>query len=98
MRGAVALVRMAEPVGQHAVLGDAVEHAVGADDRGVDRAGQNQEADEHDEDAERQPHRQRPDHVHRQPADQVVAVLPIRTPSGMIITAKNEISEVISML
>ena len=42
-------VRLEEPVGQDAVLGDAVEHAVGADDRRVDRPGEDQEADDDDE-------------------------------------------------
>ena len=42
-------MRLEEPVGQDAVLGHAVEHAVGADDRRVDRPGQDQEADDDDE-------------------------------------------------
>src|SRR5262249_24144298 len=42
--GAVARMRLAEPIGHDAVLADAVEHAIGADDGGVDRPGQDQEA------------------------------------------------------
>ena len=52
---AVPGVRLEEPVGQHAVLGDAVEHAVGADDRRVDGAREDQEADAHDQRVEDQP-------------------------------------------
>ncbi len=66
---------MAEPVEQHAVFGDAGQHAGRADDRGVDGAGENQEADEHDECAQRDARPQRPDHEHRESADQVVAVV-----------------------
>ena len=73
---AVARMRLEEPVGHDAVLGHAVEHAVGADDRRVDRAGQDQEADDDDEGVEHQPRHRRPDHVHRQAADQVVGVDP----------------------
>ena len=46
---AVAAVRLEEPVGHDAVFGHAVQHAVGADDRRVHRAGQDQEADDHHE-------------------------------------------------
>ena len=68
-------VRLEEPVGHHAVFGHAVEHAVGADDRRVDRARAGS--------GSRRPRRSafkrqlgpvRPDDVHRQAADQVVAV------------------------
>ena len=45
-------VRLAEPVEQHAVLGHAVHHAVGADDGRIDRAGENQHAHDHHEDVE----------------------------------------------
>ena len=51
---AVARVRLEEPVGHDAVLGDAVEHAVGADDGRVDRARQDQEADDDHEGVEQQ--------------------------------------------
>ena len=43
----------------HAVFGHAVEHAVGADDGRVDRAGQDQEADHHHEGVQQQPGRRR---------------------------------------
>ena len=50
--GAETFVGLAEPVGQYTVFGNAVEHAVRADDGGVDRSGENQEADHHDKSAE----------------------------------------------
>ena len=66
-------MRLEEPVGQHAVLGDAVEDAVGADDRRVDRAGQDQEADDDDEArCSKSLSSARADDVHGQAADQVV--------------------------
>ena len=50
--GSEFLVRLAEPVEQDAVLGYAVQHAVDADQGGVDGAGQNQDSDDDDEDVE----------------------------------------------
>ena len=47
-------MRLAEPIGENAVFRHAVEDAVGADDRGVDRAGQDQETHDYDEGAEKQ--------------------------------------------
>ena len=38
--GAESRMWLAEPVGEDAVFGDAIEDAVGADDGGIDRAGQ----------------------------------------------------------
>ena len=73
--GAVLLVRMAEPVEQHAVFRDARQHAGRTDDSGVDRARKNQEADEDHESAQRDSRPQRPDHEHREPADQIVAIV-----------------------
>ena len=67
-------MRLEEPVGHHAVFGHAIQHAVGADDRRVHRAGQDQEADDHHEAVQQQAGRQRPRHVHGQSADEVVAV------------------------
>ncbi len=75
MVGAVFLMRMTEPVEQHAVFGDAGEHSGGTDDCGIHGAGKNQEADEDDESAQRNPCPQRPDHEHRESADQIVAVV-----------------------
>ena len=72
--GAELVVRLAEPVGQHAVLGHAHQHAGRADHRGVDGAGENQEADQHHEDAEGDAPEQGPHHVHGQAGDQVVLV------------------------
>ena len=73
--GAVATMRMAEPIEQHAVLGDTSEHAGRTHDRGVNGARENQKPHEHYECAQRRPEPQRPDHIHRKPADQVIAVL-----------------------
>ena len=67
-----AAMRVAEPVRKNAVFGDAVENAVRSDDGGVDRAGQHQDADHHDESAEGQPQRQRADEIHGQAADGIV--------------------------
>ncbi len=72
--GAEAGMRLAEPVGEDAVFGDAVEDAVGADDRGIDRAGENEEAHDHDEGAEDQFQQHRAVLIHGQPGDQVVLV------------------------
>ena len=52
--GPVLAVGKAEPVGENAVFGNAVQDAIGADDGGIDGAGENQEADDHDEAAEDQ--------------------------------------------
>ena len=72
--GAVVRVRLEEPVGQDAILGNAVEDAVGADDGGVDGAGQDQEADDDDEAFEEQLEHVGPDDVPGQAADQVFRV------------------------
>ena len=48
-------MRPEEPVGHDAVLGHAVEDAVGADDRRIDGPRQDQEADHDDEGVEQQP-------------------------------------------
>ena len=74
MAGAELRVRFAEPVRQHAVFGDAHQHAGRSNHRRVDCARQNQEADEHDKDAEHNPPEHRPDHVHGQAGNQVVLV------------------------
>ena len=63
---------MAEPIGEHAVFRHAIQHAVGTDNRGIHGPGENQRADHHDEDVERQPHRKLPVQMHRQAADQIL--------------------------
>ena len=63
-----------EPVGEHAVFGDAIEHAIRADDGGVYGSRENQESDNHHERAKGQAQNLRADHVHREPGDQVVAI------------------------
>ena len=90
IRGSEAAVRMAKPVRENAVFGDAVEDAVRAHDGGVDGAGQHQDADHDHESAERQPQQ-------CSGPTRYIASPPIRlskkfwrTASGMIMTAKNE--------
>ena len=58
--GAEFRVRLAEPLAEHAVFGNAIEHAVGPDDCSVDRAGENQRSDDNDETVEDQAGDERP--------------------------------------
>src|SRR5881227_2572325 len=53
--GTVFFLRLAEPVGEHAIFRDAVQHAVGADDGSIDSAGKDQEPTDHYERLEEQP-------------------------------------------
>src|ERR1019366_4125568 len=76
--GSVTFVRLAKPVHQDAVLGQAVHDTIAADDGGIDRAGENQHADEYHEDMEHQAEQGRSGEVHGEPAEQVVDVLPAR--------------------
>ena len=71
----IAVVRPLEPWGEHAIFGNAVEHAVGADDGGVDRARQHEHAHQHYEAVEEQLQRQRAGQVHGDPANQVAEEL-----------------------
>ena len=75
MGGAEAAMRPQKPVGQHAVLGHAVEHAVGADDGRIDRPGQDEEPHQHHEGVQQQPGQRRADDVHRQAADEIVGIV-----------------------
>ena len=72
--GAEALVRLAEPIEQHAVFGDAVHDAVGADDGGVEGAGENEHADDDHKDVEQQLQQLRTGEVHGQSAEEVVGI------------------------
>ncbi len=72
--GAVARMRLLKGVGQDAVFRDAVEHAVGADDRSILRAGENQDPDQHDEAVEDEPRPERTPEVHGDAADQVAEI------------------------
>ncbi len=72
--GAKATLRLAEPIGEDAILGDAHQHAGRTDDRSIDGAAKNQKPDDHDKDPENNTQRQRPNHVHRHAGDQVVAI------------------------
>ena len=49
MRGAEFPVWLLEPVREDAIFGQAIEHAIGADDAGVDRAGEDEKSDDDDE-------------------------------------------------
>ena len=71
-------MRFAEPVQQHAVFGDTVQHPVDADQRSVDGAGENHHAHDHDEDMEHQFQHRRPGKIHHQAGDHVVVKLGTR--------------------
>src|SRR5206468_2532324 len=73
--GAELAMRLEEPVGHDAVLGHAIEDAVGTDDGRVRRAGQDQKADDDDESVEGQAQRLGADDVHGQAADEVLRIL-----------------------
>ena len=68
-------MRRAEPIGEHAVLADPIEHGVGADDGGVDCSRQQEESDQNDVALEDQAQGQRSGQVHGDAADEVVEVL-----------------------
>ena len=98
VRRAELRVRLPEPVRQHAVFGNAVQHAVRSHNRRVHRARKNQRAHHHHENVKHQPQR-------RTAPCRFIARPPIRFSkycgrvlSGMIITAKNETSDVKTML
>ncbi len=64
-------VRLAEPVRQNAVFGNAVEHAVRTDNRGIHGPRENHCADYDDETVEDEPDQKRPFQIHGQAADEV---------------------------
>ena len=72
--GAESRMRLPEPRAENAVLGDAIEHAIRADDGGIDRSSQDECAHHHNENVKDQAGNQRPVQTHRQPADQVFEV------------------------
>ena len=72
--GAESGMGFAEPVGEDAVFGHAHQHAGGANHGGIDGAGENEEADHHDKDAEGNAPEDRAHHVHGQSGNQVVLV------------------------
>ena len=76
--GAEFAVRRTEEAGQHAVFGDAIQHAVRTDDGGVDGAGKDQGSHQYDEAMEEQFEERGPDQEHRQAADQVIEVTAAR--------------------
>ena len=94
VRRSEARMRVPEPVGEYAIFGDAVQDAIRADDGGIHGSGQNQRADHDDEHVEDQAQREtaRPDASpgRRSSSPKNCG----RILSGMIITAKNETSEV----
>ena len=64
-----------EPIGQHAIFGDAVENAIGADDGRVHGAGQYQKTDHHHKSFQAQLEVRRTDDVAGKSGDQVAAVV-----------------------
>ena len=72
VRRAVAPMGLSEPVGEDAVLGDAIQDAVGAHDRGIHRASEHQKTDDDNERLEKQARRQRSHDVHRQAGNEIV--------------------------
>ena len=75
VRGPVFLVQVAEPVVQDAVLGHAVEHAVGAHEGGVDRPHQHQHAGKDHQHLHAEPAPVGALQLQRQAAEQVFRVL-----------------------
>ncbi len=73
--GSEALMRLAEPWQQHAVFGNAIQDAVGADDRSIRGAGQNQSTHDHYKNMKAETQHVRPAEVHRKAADEIVEVL-----------------------
>src|SRR5579864_1258168 len=72
--GAELLMGTTEPVGKHAVFRNPVQHAIGADDRGVDGPGKNQETDHNYKNAKYQLQNMGADHEHRHARDQIVFI------------------------
>ncbi len=67
-------VRTAKPRREHAIFTHAIQHAIGADDCRVDRAGKDQHAHNHHKALEQQLEVVRAGHVHGQAADQVAEI------------------------
>ena len=68
-------MRFSEPCHENAVLGETVQHTICANDRRVDRARKNQDADHNDKYVECEPHELRSDEVHRKTTQEVVHIL-----------------------
>src|SRR5205823_6970061 len=88
MRGPETRMRMAEPVRKNSVLRDPVQHAIRADNGGVYRSGQHQDADHHDEARNARRNDTGPTRYIASPPMGLSKKF-LRTESGMIITAKN---------
>src|SRR5262249_3320450 len=71
---AIFLLGLTKPVSEDAVFGDAVENAVGPDDRSIDCTREDQKAHDHDKRAKDQPDYQRTGKIHGQSGDQIVTV------------------------
>src|SRR6185437_16097774 len=72
--GSVLALGFAEPVRENSVFGDAVQHAVRSNDRGVDCARENQEANDDDEGAEEQSESEWAVEPHDQLSEEIVFV------------------------
>ncbi len=66
------MMRLPEPVRQHAVFGHPVHDRIRSHDRRVHTAAEDQEPDQHDERLEQEPRQFRSDQVHCEAGDQVV--------------------------
>src|ERR1700733_5840703 len=76
MRGAETRMRMPEPIREDAIFRDAIQNAVGTDNRGVHGPGENQRADHHHKHMEAQSHRKTSHQVHCQAANQILGEIP----------------------
>src|SRR6202790_1294633 len=72
--GAKTGMRLAEPLIKHAILGNAVKHAVGADDGGVHGPGEDERAHDYHEAMKNKPDAKRALEAHGQAADQVLQI------------------------
>ena len=72
--GAKSRMRLPKPIGENAIFRNAVEDSIGTDDRSIDRAGQDQEADDNDKCPEKQSQQQRPPQIHGESGDEVILV------------------------
>ena len=68
-------MRLTEPARKHAILGNAVQHAIGPDDGRIYSTRKDEHAHEHDESVKRQPQPERSGQKHRNATDEVVEIL-----------------------
>src|ERR1700722_357779 len=73
--GAVSVVRLLEPAGQHPIFRHAIQDTVGANNGSILRSRQNQHAHQHNEPMKQQLQTGRPHQIHRDAADQVGKII-----------------------